>query len=397
MFELIHNVPLLAFLAISFHLALIACFSTSVRSRLVSIFEHPRQPSSGKVFPIFDSLRGVAVLMVVTFHLFQWFNPGFASLGKISLIRNGWCGVELFVVLSGYLIYGAVKTSGRGQAALVKYFKRRFYRIYPVYLVTTIIGFLLVTYAPPPFAWHQAMVRAISGPLEMLKELSYDIFLLRGVNWSLVEFLNPPSWSLGVEVTFYLAVPIYAFVTKKNPLLFALVTFLSLFALKHNGSREFGMLVFFWVGILIYEVERYSMLSKVPRIVWLIVFASGCSMTIYFVAGEWVGMNGGHLSPRYYRTGPLAFGLLFSVLGVLKLEHLFAWFACYPIRFVGIVSYSLFLTHFLLFSVSGLEFYVGLNGIEAIVLTLFVIIPASLMLSAISFALIERPFLSHRF
>lgn len=117
MLEFIRNVPFLAFFAICFYCVLVACINGKVRSRVTSLLDHPRPSSSGKTVLALDSIRGIAILMVVTFHLFQWFNTGFGTLGKIALIRNGWCGVEIFVALSGYLIYGAVISGG----ALTKY------------------------------------------------------------------------------------------------------------------------------------------------------------------------------------------------------------------------------------------------------------------------------------
>lgn len=231
------------FLAAAFYLTLIACLSPAWRARLVVLLDHARPPSSGSTVYSLDALRGIAILMVVLFHLFQWFNNGFARLGELPLVRNGWAGVELFVVLSGYLIYGVVRSSGLGQIALIKYGQRRFFRIYPVYFVTALVGIVFVCCINTPFEWHKERVIDITSRGGWL--LTYEFLLLRAFYWPLVEVLNPSAWSLGAEVSFYLMVPLLVAITKKQPLWLNCLVFVFLFWMKSQGTREFGLFVFF--------------------------------------------------------------------------------------------------------------------------------------------------------
>lgn len=254
--------------------------------------------------------------MVILFHLFQWFNAGFGSLGAFAFIRNGWAGVELFVVLSGYLIYGAVCSAGNGRVALIKYAKRRALRIYPVYFVAALAGITLIYFGITPFTWHQDRLASITKLPDHVWLVFYELLLLRAVAWPLAEIVNPPAWSLGVEISFYCLIPLYALRTRRRPLFWGGVAFLLLFMLKGYGPREFGIFVFFWVGILVYEIERLEMIRLYPEWVWRAMLMFSLVLIIYFMQGEWVGMAGNHMYPRHYKTGYLVVGYGMFLLSI---------------------------------------------------------------------------------
>lgn len=364
---------------------------------MVQQLDHARPPSSGNTVLALDSLRGIAILMVVSFHLFQWFNRGFGALGTIPLVRNGWIGVELFVVLSGYLIYGSIRSGSISRDALKKYAKRRFFRIYPVYCVTVFVGVILALYGPTPFDWHWKRVAVLVSTTDWLKVVGYEIFLVRGVGWFLEEVFNPPAWSLGVELSFYIFAPLYVWLARNSPLMSALGVLVALFLLKSHGPREFGILVFFWVGILVYEVEKSSLMDSLPaKYIWML-FVAGVMLVIVFMLGGWVDMQGHHLFPRNHKTGYLVLGFFLTVLAILKQPGIAAWFSWYPLRLVGMISYSLFLWHFALYAVTGLESFRGLGFAEAMFIFMFLVLPSCLIISGLSYVVIERPFLKQRF
>jgi peptidoglycan/LPS O-acetylase OafA/YrhL len=395
----IQNLPLLAVLAGGFFAVMLGCFNPVFRQALVRLLDHPRPPSTGNVVYAFDSLRGIAILMVVSFHLFQWFNPGFGALGMLPLIRNGWSGVELFVVLSGYLIYAAIRSGGTSMAGLRKYALRRLYRIYPVYLITVLVGLVLSLHGTTPFEWHWSMVKSLVTWQDWLHTGIYEILLLRGLNWSLPEIFNPPAWSLGVEVGYYLVAPLYVWLSRKQPLSLALGGLALLFLLKNHGPREFGILVFFWVGIVAYEIRKSLLLNGCTSICWWLMFLTGAILFFTFMwgGGGWVDMQGHHLYSRAHRTGYLVFGLLLMMTSIARQQKIAGLFSWYPFRVMGIISYSLFLWHFPLFAVSRLETLPALSLLEATLIFCFLVLPACLFLSGISYLLIERPFLKRRF
>lgn len=140
-----------------------------------------------KRFPALDGLRAVAALMVVFFH---YGGPGWLQ---------GWLGVQIFFVLSGFLITTLLlrEHARNGRISLVRFYRRRALRILPVYFVV-----LLVT----------AAGLLVAGQLRT-DPLGREFGLY-------LTFLNEfghggaygQSWSLGVEQKFYLVWPLLAFV-----------------------------------------------------------------------------------------------------------------------------------------------------------------------------------------
>ncbi len=93
-------------------------------------------------------MRGVAIAMVVIYHLFQStleVPPGFGTgLSCRRAARLSWTGVDLFFVLSGFLIGGILLDSRASTNYYSVFYKRRFFRIIPLYLVTLLVAPVLL-------------------------------------------------------------------------------------------------------------------------------------------------------------------------------------------------------------------------------------------------------------
>ncbi len=138
--------------------------------------------------PGLDLLRALAIIVVVIYHAALF---GFKLPGRVD--RFGWIGVDLFFVLSGYLIGGqllAPLTRDR-RMNLGRFFARRALRIMPAYLVVLAIYFLLPS-------WRE--YSEMSQPLWKFLLSVQNIGLHGGTAFS-------HAWSLAVEDQFYLALP----------------------------------------------------------------------------------------------------------------------------------------------------------------------------------------------
>src|SRR5579859_6495153 len=98
-----------------------------------------KSDSSGHVLEL-DGLRGVAILLVLATH----FTPHIAVSSRISAwilkaAEGGWIGVDLFFVLSGFLITGILLRAKGNPGALKVFFARRILRIFPLYLTAVIV------------------------------------------------------------------------------------------------------------------------------------------------------------------------------------------------------------------------------------------------------------------
>lgn len=135
-----------------------------------------------------DSLRGVAALGVVLFHL-----GGAGSLARLGFAASGWLFVDFFFVLSGFVIaasYGARLANGFSRA---RFMALRLGRIYPLHFVV-LMAFLLA---------EIAVFRPFIGPSHPWAEFWRGLFLVDGLRMHTGNFFAPVSWSIGVEMVLY--------------------------------------------------------------------------------------------------------------------------------------------------------------------------------------------------
>jgi peptidoglycan/LPS O-acetylase OafA/YrhL len=148
-----------------------------------------RQPKEH--FPFLDSIRGVAILMVVAFHAFS-FVPASPTQETIKQFLQALSlGVPLFFVLSGFLISRIVFSEG-DQFDACRFGIRRFARIYPPFIASL---FLYVALIPK------------SGIPEMTWTVIGNLLTLPNFT-TLIRPINPVSWSLFVEIHFYIFFPL---------------------------------------------------------------------------------------------------------------------------------------------------------------------------------------------
>jgi peptidoglycan/LPS O-acetylase OafA/YrhL len=144
-----------------------------------------------------DGLRAVAVLSVILFHAgFGWASGGFV-------------GVDIFFVISGYLV-GGIVLSGleRGDFSFARFFERRFRRIVPPLLLTMALclPFGWFWMMPDPFQnFGQSIVAATLSASNLLFQITINYFSPGVDEMPLVH-----TWSLGVEEQFYLSFPLLA-------------------------------------------------------------------------------------------------------------------------------------------------------------------------------------------
>jgi len=145
-------------------------------------------------YPALHGIRVLAILLVIQLHLTIWFRKaGFNPIGKWQgLSANAWPGMDLFFILSGFLIGTILLHSGgvSDRRKLVRFYLRRALRILPLYYVVLAI---LV-------AWHGLT------PQE-LERFPRELFYLTNYPFRF-EYVMEWSWSLSLEEHFYLAVPV---------------------------------------------------------------------------------------------------------------------------------------------------------------------------------------------
>ena len=173
----------------------------------------------GHIKPL-DGLRGIAILLVMWFH-FAWpaKAQGLITRLYVSVAALGWVGVDLFFVLSGFLITGILLDSKRGAGYFRNFYARRVLRIFPLYyavlLVTLVILPLIVPYDTP------ALKRLLEGQGWLwLYSTNISVAVEHG-NWiASADWLRMGAlWSLAVEEHFYLVWPLLVFFLSRRALL----------------------------------------------------------------------------------------------------------------------------------------------------------------------------------
>jgi peptidoglycan/LPS O-acetylase OafA/YrhL len=165
---------------------------------------------SGRRIPELDGLRGVAIGLVLVVHLFTSpvafiYRPNPVAYFQI-LTRLAWSGVDLFFVLSGFLIGGILLEARESRNFFKVFYFRRACRILPIYLVFCGLVFFCQFFVYPS---HRTIMEwMFSSPMPWHSYLTFT------QNWWMAHrnITGPsvlaPTWSLAVEEQFYLTLPL---------------------------------------------------------------------------------------------------------------------------------------------------------------------------------------------
>src|SRR5580704_2580169 len=145
-----------------------------------------------------DGVRGIAILLVLIHN-----TDSFPSLHLAAISAYGWMGVDLFFVLSGFLITGILLDTKQSNSYLKTFYARRCLRIWPLYYSLLIFMFVIVPHLRPSDA-HAIFER--SSPW-----WAYPFFLQNFFVAIPAQAAGPlgVTWSLAIEEQFYLIWPLF--------------------------------------------------------------------------------------------------------------------------------------------------------------------------------------------
>jgi len=164
--------------------------------------------------PALDGIRGLAILMVMLYHLALV--PGARGLDRAwsAVASFGWAGVDLFFVLSGFLITGILHEAQGSRHYFRNFYARRTLRIFPLYYAVMVLLLVVLPRLPHPQA---ARYGAIGG--EQVWYWTYLSNFAIGLRhaWDLGSL--DVSWSLAIEEQFYLLWPAVVLLLGRRPLM----------------------------------------------------------------------------------------------------------------------------------------------------------------------------------
>lgn len=333
-----------------------------------------------------EGLRGVAVFLVFLVHYCSQIRPYINDEAiEITILHNlhklGNVGVDLFFILSGFLIYGTL--INKNKTDFFQYLQRRIVRIYPTFLTIFLIYLGLSLIFPnenkiPNNLWDGALY--ITQNLLLLPGL-FDITPIITVAWSLsyelfyyllipliIALLNLRKWTLKQRVIFWVAVSIVGFI----------------YFQVYGGPYR---LLMFISGILLYEVFKNKLIIP-PR------YLGTCAFIMAFVT---------YAFAQYLElSGIIQMATLYIFFFILCLEAFSnddgsaVWLNITPIRWLGNMSYSYYLIHGLTLKAC----FMFLALIEApykqfdtiFWLAMPILFLATLISAFILFILVEKPF-----
>ena len=156
--------------------------------------------TQGGRLPELDGVRGIAILLILLRHSVVW--PAGQMLQNraprlYALLDASWCGVDLFFVLSGFLIAGILLDHRDAPNLLRVFYTRRACRILPAYLVLLLVASLPIGGAP--------QIAEGEVPLAVYLAFLQNLWSAAGAR---VAFALAPCWSLAIEEQFYLGLPL---------------------------------------------------------------------------------------------------------------------------------------------------------------------------------------------
>jgi len=331
--------------------------------------------------PHIDGLRAIAVLAILLFHLHV---PG---------AQGGFLGVDIFFVISGFLITGQInRLAVKNKFSLLNFYLRRARRLLPALVTILLMSMIIGFYMLPPY---ELVLLAKSV-------LSSAFFYSNIYFWSTAGYFSDISqsnillhtWSLAVEEQFYLIWPLLLLVLIKGltpggrswALLILLVTSVvsSIWATKTAPDAAFYLLPFrlheFLIGGLAYQLGA----TQQRR---LNAIGSGklAAVGVVLIAGSFFVIDENTTFPGLTSLLP-TFGIALLLLNSPP-RFLSSFLTWMPLRHIGLASYSIYLIHWPLIAFSQRATNAPDGSISRLV-----IFVSSITLGYVSYRLIEGPF-----
>lgn len=293
-----------------------------------------------------DGLRGVAALGVAFFWHYQHFAPReypFSNAGY-WFYRYGFSLVDLFFVISGFVFcYVYKERISAGRVSLREFGILRFSRLYPLHFATLIIVAAL------------QIVRGMAGkgffiyPSNDVYHFILNVLFVQN-GWFVHDFsFNAPSWSVSVELiayTIFFAIVFYSGRKRFNAnMVFILMILLGLSIKEYQldvpllNQETYRVFIGFFTGCLTYELNAFMHRKNIARgftgltFISFLILVVGTLLFGHKILGDW---------QTVYAIAVFPMGIIL----ILNIKVLNLIFSLKPMKYLGDISYSIYLLHF---------------------------------------------------
>lgn len=366
-------------------------FFSSLPARLARI------TSGAKVIREIDGLRFLAIFPVVIQHLSERlernavisFRSGSEFDIATFITNRGFIGVYIFFIISGFILampFASYRLKGGRNISLRSYYARRITRLEPPYIIVMVlisIALIIMGY----YSWS-----------ELSPHLLASLFYMHSIIYHSWSYINPPVWTLEIEVQFYILAPFLA---------------LGLFAIKHTNWRRLALIGLIIILLLLQDhfnvAHTYTVLTILAHIHYFIIgfllvdiylndWADGIIKKPYFnylaiisFAGAMVLWSWDHFLINRIL---FAFSLFVLVYSVFKSTWVNKFFTLPWITAIGGMCYTIYLIHLPIIELF-IRFTKGIHATDIFsvnfLIQLLLLIPVLLTCSIIFFLLIEKP------
>jgi len=378
----------------------LATIAPSVASDTTVIPSRPATSQASSRVLELDGFRAAAVLMVLIMHLFYgWPTPALSALpGSIrGLIGRGWLGVDLFFILSGFLITGILIDSRESEHYFRNFYTRRVLRIVPLYLTCIVVmyfgypgagayfGLSVLYLANFAYAFH---VRTPHGPGVFWSLAVEEHFYLV---WPLVVRFIKGYWLLGFTALIVLGTPVLRGVCAHAGMDPELQIYPYSF-FRFDGLA-LGAILAIWVR------SRYYSRSSAWAVAGLLIGTS----CLILVVGRPYGIMGTKTvagTAFHYTQAQFIFAGLMALALAYRGSKFTAFLRCRPARITADLSYCIYLIHltvgdfyYRLLHAVNFDDVARLGPVGSLLLRIVILVTVTFALAALSKKFLEDPFL----
>jgi peptidoglycan/LPS O-acetylase OafA/YrhL len=360
-------------------------------------------PFGRRLAPL-DGIRGIAVLAIIAYHTLRVTGDGGLVLHAWRFVQEStWSGVDLFFVLSGFLITGILLDSTQGKGYFRNFYARRALRIMPLYYATLCLALIVVPLALGPSRLPALYSRLTSNQLWLW--LYLQNYLQSHGEHQLPGFGH--FWTLAVEEQFYWVWPfVVYFVSRRRLLWLCLAVCLAepfvRLSLLHIGVSGWAvreltptrMDTLLWGALVAILIRDKDLLAR-----WrtpLYIAASASALTLLALTRTRGFLLYG--APEMIVAGYSLFALLFAVLILTSAENhglLGQALSAPALRWFGKYSYALYIVHPIVYLgyAAVLAPRLALPRFPAAIACFLVVTATSGLIAWISWQLLESRFL----
>jgi peptidoglycan/LPS O-acetylase OafA/YrhL len=371
-------------------------------------------PASSVRVPALDGIRGLAICLVLSCHGFfslLWNLPNHPYAARlVALGRFTWSGVDLFFVLSGFLIGGILLDASGAERYFAPFYIRRAHRILPLYgivLVLVFSGTYLCRHFGETGLWSEQHIPLLYYPTFLQN------FWMARHGWGGSDTLGV-TWSLAVEEQFYLTLPlIIRYVSRRRLwwIVSGMIAGAPLLRILLDHSVSNGAYAGYvlmpcradalgW-GIAAALITRTSVVWETILRFRRYLYAAFGGVAVAVVALLLSGLQsfGGEVfGLEYSLLAVFYFLLLMSVLINRKFE---AVFSARGLRYMGTIAYGLYLLHYPFIAAGrdiAARIHPGQSGWFSLLVSISAIALATVV-AAISWEYLEKPLIKrgHRY